>query len=143
MAEASKNRDFCRKRTRKDILTPRLGAAAKRLREDDSIVIRKADKTSIYVILDRSEYDKKIDAILSVTSKFEKIRADPTNTLKKKANQLIAAANAEVDGVHFKTTTGDYKPGYIYGNAKIHKEHNPLRPIISQVPTPTYTEKTN
>ena len=33
---------------------------------------------------------------------------------------------------------GDFNPGYIYGNVKIHKPNNPLRPIISQVLTPTY-----
>ncbi|XP_050707355.1 uncharacterized protein LOC126992592 [Eriocheir sinensis] len=29
--------------------------------------------------------------------------------------------------------------GYCYGNVKIHKPGNKLRPIISQIPTPTYT----
>ena len=34
---------------------------------------------------------------------------------------------------------GDYSPGYIYGNVKIHKSSPPpLRPIISQMSTPTY-----
>ena len=53
-------------------------------------------------------------------------------------NALIDAANSLIDGVHFKKIIGEYKPGYLYGNVKIHKEGNPLRPIISQVPTPTY-----
>ena len=35
-------------------------------------------------------------------------------------------------------TIGEYEPGYIYSNVKIHKPINPLRPIISQIPTPTY-----
>ena len=34
---------------------------------------------------------------------------------------------------------GDYQPGYMYGNVKTHKPNNPLRPIISQVTTPTYS----
>ena len=42
------------------------------------------------------------------------------------------------DDVHFKKATGHYSPGYIYGNVKTHKPGNPIRPIISQVPTPTY-----
>ena len=35
---------------------------------------------------------------------------------------------------------GHYSPGYIYGNCKIHKnsQNPPLRPIISQVLSPTY-----
>lgn len=34
--------------------------------------------------------------------------------------------------------TEEFAPGYIYGNVKTHKPGNPLRPIISQIPTPTY-----
>ena len=34
--------------------------------------------------------------------------------------------------------TGEYAPGYFYGNPKTHKENQPLRPIISQIPLPTY-----
>ena len=33
---------------------------------------------------------------------------------------------------------GEYKPGYIYGNVKLHKYGNPVRPIVAQIPTPTY-----
>ena len=33
---------------------------------------------------------------------------------------------------------GEFSPGYIYGTVKIHKDDNPLRPIISQIPTPIY-----
>ena len=137
LAEATKNRSNCRNK-KHAILTPELREAARKLREDDSIVIRRADKTAIYVILDKKEYSDKINAILSDTSKFQKIRADPTDSLKKKVNKLISCANAVIGGVHFKDLIGDYKPGYLYGNVKVHKEGNPLRPIISQVPTPTY-----
>ena len=138
LAEATKNRSSGRTKKHGDLLTPRLKEAAKNLREDTNIVIRRADKTSIYVILDKKEYNEKINDILSDSSKFQKIRADPTDSLKKKVKKLISAANAEVDGVHFKEIIGDYKPGYLYGNVKVHKNGNPLRPIISQVPTPTY-----
>ena len=138
LAEVTKHRVNTRGKNESKLLTPRLIAAAKDLKQDDSIVIRKADKTSIYVILDRKDYDDKINDIISDETKFQKIRADPTDNLKKKANKLIAAANAEVEGVHFREIIGEYKPGYLYGNVKIHKDGNPLRPIISQVPTPTY-----
>ncbi|XP_066956249.1 uncharacterized protein [Macrobrachium rosenbergii] len=35
-------------------------------------------------------------------------------------------------------TIGDFNLGYIYGSVKTHKRNNPLRPIISQIPAPTY-----
>ena len=42
-----------------------------------------------------------------------------------------------------KPVIGEFKPGYIYGKIKTHKPGNPLRPIICQIPTPTYeTAKT-
>ena len=138
LAEATKNRSTGRSKKRRELLPPRLKEAAKKLRQDENIVIRRADKTSIYVILDKKDYDEKINCILSDGNKFQKIRADPTDSLKKRVNKLISAANAEIDGVHFREITGDYKPGYLYGNVKVHKEGNPLRPIISQIPTPTY-----
>ena len=110
LAEATKHRAVGRGKKGCKVLTPRLRAAAKNLRQDDSIVIRKADKTSVYVILDKKDYDDKISEILSDQKKFQKIRADPTNALKKRVNGLIAAANAEVDGIHFKEVIGDYRP---------------------------------
>ena len=42
-----------------------------------------------------------------------------------------------------KPIIGEYRPGYIYGTVKTHKNGNPLRPIISQIETPVYsTSKT-
>ena len=40
--------------------------------------------------------------------------------------------------IPIKKIIGDYSPGYIYGNVKTHKEGATLRPIISQITTPTY-----
>ena len=70
--------------------------------------------------------------------KFKKIKRNKTEDIKKKANKLIDAANAVQEDIKFSKIIGDYSPGYIYGNVKIHKINNPLRPIISQIPTPTY-----
>ena len=40
--------------------------------------------------------------------------------------------------IPLKKITGDYSPGYIYGNVKTHKPGEKIRPIISQISTPTY-----
>ena len=78
-----------RGKTNSSILTPKLKAAAKSLREDSTIVIRKADKSNMYVIMDRGEYDQKLREILSDESKFEKITRNPVDELKKKAYKII------------------------------------------------------
>lgn len=134
IGEGAKIRNRCRSK----LLSRALFKAAKELRDDDRIVIRRADKSSIYVILDKQDYLEKINGILHDETKFEQIKKDPTDKLKAKVNRLITAANAVVGGVHFAKIVGEYSAGYAYGNVKTHKENNPLRPIISQIPTPTY-----
>ncbi|XP_076030850.1 uncharacterized protein LOC143019032 [Oratosquilla oratoria] len=101
------------------------------------IIVRRADKSSIYVILNKEDYLSKLNLILSDTTKFKKISNDPTSKLKVKVNKLITANNAAIDHLH-TPIIGEYSPGYIYGNVKTHKPDAPLRPIISQVTTPTY-----
>ena len=132
--ESTKHRNV----KRKTLLTPKLKAAAKTLRENTDIIIRKADKSSMYVILDKEEYFTKMDSLLSDTSKFNLVTRNPTDKVKQKANRLIEALNAAQDDLKIPKIVGDFKPGYIYGNVKTHKAGYPLRPIISQTPTPTY-----
>ena len=132
--ESSRVRDRCKSK----IISRALFRAAKELREDDRVTIRRADKSSVYVIMNKEDYQEKMDNILNDETKFEKIKKDPTDTLKARVNRLLAAANAVVGGVHFSKITGEYAPGYAYGNVKLHKSNHPLRPIISQIPTPTY-----
>ena len=122
----------------KSSVTPSLREAAKALKSNEQLIIRKADKSSIYVLMDKSEYLEKLDNILADTTKFQKISKDPTTHLKQEANKLISTLNAAQGDIHMPTIVGDFSPGYLYGNIKTHKPGNPLRPIISQVLTPTY-----
>ena len=122
----------------KQIISKELIIAANSLKNNKSIVIKKADKSSCYVILNTKDYETKLNEILKDDNKFIKIKRNKTEDLKKKANKLIDAANATQGDIKFSKIVGDYFPGYIYGNIKTHKENNPCRPIISQIPTPTY-----
>ena len=120
------------------IITPALRQAARNLKSNPNIVIRKADKSSIYVIMNKTDYITKLNILLNDDTKFKRINKDPTNSLKQRANKLIEVLNAAQDDIKLSKIIGDYNPGYVYGNVKTHKENNPLRPIISQIPTPTY-----
>lgn len=84
------------------------------------------------------DYNKKLDHILHDHTKFKKLNKNPTNQLKSKLNKLINANNAEQNSLKLPKIVGDYRPGYIYGTIKTHKPNYPLRPIISQIPTPVY-----
>lgn len=124
----------------KDILTKAQYATIKEFKNNPDIVIRKADKSNTFVLMRKVDYCKKIDAILSDRTKFQKITKDPTEDLKKQINSSIAVINAEASPDNFMKLEGHYEPGYIYGNPKIHKNLNdpPLRPIISQIGTVVY-----
>ena len=65
---------------------------------------------------------------------------DPSTALKKKLNKIIRSNNAVTNHRKLSELVEYYQPGYIYGNSKIHKskDNPPLRPIISQIPSPTY-----
>ncbi|XP_066988217.1 uncharacterized protein [Macrobrachium rosenbergii] len=134
ICESGRNRGSAKSK----ILSKELITAAQELRENKDIVIRKADKTAVYVIMDKTDYLQKINEILSDSNKFRKISRDTTNAIKVRVNKVIDTINAKMGGVHFQKITGEYSPGYMYGNVKTHKNGNPLRPIISQIPTPTY-----
>ena len=134
LSESTKQRG----QTRSRLVTSRLREAAKELKNDHDLIIRRADKSSIFVLLDRTDYIGKVNEILQDETKFEKLTRNPIEKQKKDLNDLIAAANAENGGVKFQKLKGEFSPGYFYGNPKTHKEGIPIRPIISQIPTPAY-----
>ena len=131
-AEASKKRSGGKCK----ILTPELRDAAEGLRNNPDIIIRKADKSRSFVILNKNDYKEKLDVILNDTEKFTRITKNPT--LSVKVNSIIDKINKKAKDTVLRKIFGEYHPGYIYGTVKTHKNGNPLRPIISQIPTPTH-----
>ena len=121
---------------RSQILTQDLKAAAKELREREDIIIWKGDKAAVYVIMEKDTYLNKMDQILQDPRKFQRLQKDHSENIKKRINSLLKRANTTTN--YFSQVIGDYGPGYCYGTVKTHKQGNPLRPIISQVTTPTY-----
>ncbi|XP_068213875.1 uncharacterized protein [Palaemon carinicauda] len=112
--------------------------AARELRNEAHVTVRRADKTAAFVLIDTEEYHDKFDLILGDSPKFEKPSYNPIEEIKREANKTIEKNNAATNAVHFQTITGDFSPSYLYGNVKTHKNGNPLRPIISHCRTPTY-----
>ncbi|XP_050735514.1 uncharacterized protein LOC127007814 [Eriocheir sinensis] len=88
--------------------------------------------------MNKTEYLEKIDTILADERKFVKISKDPTEALKKKLNKFITMSNINSETIKINKVSGEYGMGYCYGTVKTHKPGNKLRPIISQIPTPTY-----
>ena len=87
--------------TNSKILTPELREAGRELRDDERIIVRQADKSPIFVILDKNEYISKMKDILSDEEKSTKISQDPTNKLNANVNHMIDSANALIGDFHF------------------------------------------
>jgi len=107
---------------------------------NNDVIIRKADKSNIFVVLDMEKYISTINNILNNNEKFEKLEKDPTDDIKRKINTLITRVNKAVGKTVMNKLYGHYSPGYIYANPKIHKSITDptFRPIISQIGTATY-----
>ena len=114
------------------------------LRQDDSIVCLPADKGKCVVVLDKSEYQEKCDALLSDTKTYTKLgKRNPTSGYKKNGLVPLLTKYYEVDkqinkDEHFFLYPTTETPPKFYGLPKIHKNGRPLRPIVSSIGSITY-----
>lgn len=124
----------------KDLLTREDYGFLKEFCSNPDIVIRKADKSNVFVLLENNYYNSKLNEMLQDKSKFRPISKDPSDDIKKRLNSIIDEVNQHTNKKTLNKLVGHFQPGYMYGNAKIHKNKTepPLRPIISTIPTPSY-----
>ena len=108
--------------------------AIKSLRSNKHILITKPDKGSGIVVLNRSEYDKNMVAILSDITKFECLgpvnEFDNTQNktkLQRRLLQLVKSDDLPKTVYEAIRLTGSQRPK-MYGLSKIHKRNVPCRP---------------
>jgi hypothetical protein len=129
------SRQKCRKN-----LTRREFRALIALKRNNEIIIKKGDKSSGVIILDKNEYRTKITGMLSDAAVYTKTNINDTDSVKREADDLIMYLHE-----HEKITTKqakylkNFEPKcpVFYGIPKVHKAGNPLRPIVSQINGPT------
>jgi hypothetical protein len=103
------NRDF-----NKDVLNKEQYLKLKELREDNRVIVRKADKSNVFVVMNRDDYCEKMNTIISDETKFEKINVNPILTIKREVNKYVTSINAVAGGPKFKKLVGHYEPAYIH-----------------------------
>ncbi|CAF1678812.1 unnamed protein product, partial [Adineta ricciae] len=111
------------------------------LSKDPSILVTRPDKGRGVVVLDRHDYVKKLEDILSDTSKFKLLDKDPTISRENKLTNLLREMRKEE-----YLTQGEYRyikpvgsvPARLYGLPKVHKANVPLRPIVSCIQSYNY-----
>ncbi len=53
------------------------------MRKDTSRVITKADKGNCYVVVDRKDYDEKMETLLDNSKTYQKVKKPPFKRLKQ------------------------------------------------------------
>ncbi|XP_072046530.1 uncharacterized protein [Amphiura filiformis] len=107
--------------------------AIKQLQKEESIMVLGADKGRATVVMDKTEYQEKMDALLSDPKTYEKLDRDPTAKHKRELVSILQRLEKE-DKIkktdkQFLYPTSENVPR-IYGSPKIHKDGTPLRPIV-------------
>ncbi len=110
------------------------------VKENNQIVIVKSDKSNRTVILNRSEYEEKMEEMVSDKKTYIELVEDPSIKYEKQVNDTFDRWYE--DGKMTFEENRDMKahntvaPG-IYGLVK-EKEGRPLRPVVSTIQSPTY-----
>ena len=97
------------------------------------MLILPADKGKATVVIDVSEYEEKINEMLSDERTYEKLTSDPNQRYKRELVAILSRLKKEK-----KIDKAQYDLLYptaenilrIYGTPKIHKPGNKVRPIV-------------
>ena len=110
------------------------------LKKDKDRVILTADKGVAMVVMDREEYNNKVQELLNSPA-YRSLPRDPTNKINAqlitKLRKIKKDSNLDEGMYRVMYPTGCVLPKF-YGLPKIHKTGNPLRPTVSSRGPVTY-----
>jgi hypothetical protein len=95
-----------------------------------------ADKGNATVVLDTSDYNLKIAALLEDKA-YRKLKKDLTESVERKTVLLLKKSSFSEEVSQQLRTQGS-RPPRLYGLPKVHKQGVPLRPSVSTIGAPTY-----
>ena len=98
-----------------------------KLKDNDKLIIQKADKGSATIIMDKMDYERGILDILSDKNTYMVTEPYDLKTLSKKVNEVMSMLknNNAINKNEFDYLTNFHmKPATIYGLPKIHKSKN-------------------
>jgi hypothetical protein len=103
-------------------------------------MILPADKGCVTVIIDKTEYETKMDSLVEDTNTYSKLKKDPTEKYKNQLITILRKLEKDIPQYLYKQLypSGGVPPR-IYGLPKIHKAARPLRPIVSSIGSITYS----
>ena len=116
-------------------------ALLKRLKTDQNIVILPADKGQVTVVIDKTDYNNKMDSLVNNKQTYEVLKRDPTPALRRKLNNKLFTLK-KTEKIDFRCYNrlrcSVPQPPKLYGLPKLHKPNIPMQPIVSFCGSPTY-----
>ncbi|UYV77560.1 hypothetical protein LAZ67_15001528 [Cordylochernes scorpioides] len=113
---------------------PREKHILRNLKNRKEIVITQADKGGTTVIMNKTEYQNKMENILKDSTTFEPLTDTERNqvylNIKKDINRLKKSKIITEDE-HKAFLNNSDSEAHIYGKPKLHKQNIPLRPIVA------------
>ncbi|CAH2217173.1 jg12081 [Pararge aegeria aegeria] len=90
--------------------------------------------------MNATDYEEKIERLLSDVMTYKKVNYNPTARVTRKTTKLIQEYRDIIGSDISKNWLRPriIQPPKLYGLPKIHKEGVPIRPIVSQIDSPNY-----
>lgn len=131
-------RVFIGNTTINDNLSKQERRALTSLRNNEDIVIALSDKGKITIILDKEDYEVKLESIIR-GDEYEHLDKDPTDKIDKMIRGIAAKCKKENKDtkVYYKIVGEDTRWPSLFGNIKVHKVGHPMRAIVSSFGTVT------
>ena len=101
----------------------------------------KADKGNCFVVMDKSDYDNKMEALLNDRNTYELVSTAPFRRIERDLNAMLLSLKKQKkidEPTYRKLHSTDGTPPAIRGSIKHHKEGNPLRPIVTCIGSALY-----
>ena len=101
----------------------------------------KADKGNSLVVMDRSDYDSKMENLLQGETTYTVICKSPFKKVERDLNAMLLSLKNQgklLEKTYHKLHSSDAIPPVIRGSIKHHKVNNPLRPIVTSTDSALY-----
>jgi len=109
------------------------------MKDHQDLIVTRADKGNVTVILTKESYVEKCSEILNDKKYYTQIRSDPTSSFQQMANKLVSRIKnggfVEEEVTKTLTIYNQTSPKF-YGLPKIHKPTLSFRPIVSSINAP-------
>ena len=117
--------------------------ALENLRKDKDCIIVTVDKGVALIVMDKTEYITKCEALLQDNSVYQHLTKDTSPTIHKELVKILQDYKnnnfiSETEYTQVKPHGSNSPAARVYGLPKIHKNNMPMHPIVSACGTTTY-----